>query len=440
MTSHVAERLSQAISIDELICVARGQIECNACSSLLNSKCLIRHEVVSGQQLAVLLCQNCKKAVDLELPVIHKALVYLDQSTISAIYSNEAASHNCLLSLRNAVWNAWLDQRCHFVISEIHASETAHIADVAKRDAVWTFAGMLCSGRVAPDVFDVLVMQLSAILHDPITPHFSRLHNGLNRSFWNLRKTARLASGSHLNFETTVGNRDIVNSQFEIILQEQMGNVTFEGDPTVDRCINHVKQLKFEAFQRAVTYERQRIDFLAFFKSHFDLNSETIPALGETLRNEYSPVLHKALADTRSVDCLERLQALSIDDFFERCDVLRIEAIFEGELLSQYIRGDRMNERRFNREYGLSRVRDMEHVAAFAPYVDALVVDKDTFNFCKRNAVADELSRYSVKLFAANQLRELTAWLEARQSDVRPNEVSTLSQMLNEYEPKRSTD
>lgn len=106
------------------------------------------------------------------------------------------------------------------------------------------------------------------------------------------------------------------------------------------------------------------------------------------------------------------LQSLD-DNSASLCASVRIRTAFEAALLWKWRTGcPPSNPETFDKKFGLSRQNDIDHISAFAPYVDVLTVDKDTRKLCEEKIVADELAHFSCKFFSSDNYSEFEAWLD----------------------------
>jgi hypothetical protein len=102
------------------------------------------------------------------------------------------------------------------------------------------------------------------------------------------------------------------------------------------------------------------------------------------------------------------LEADSIGQF----PSLRISTAIEAEMLWTWHQGHKRNPKKFNENFGLSRQNDINHIATFAPYVDALTTDDPMRNLCGRRIVADELKPFNCQIYSKGNYVEFESWLD----------------------------
>ena len=95
------------------------------------------------------------------------------------------------------------------------------------------------------------------------------------------------------------------------------------------------------------------------------------------------------------------------------CASLRLRGALEAALLHRWHTGvEPANPRSFHSQYGISRQGDIDHLAAYVPYVDALMIDNSTFALCSHELVAEQLGRHPCNLFARRNYAKFDAWLD----------------------------
>ena len=93
---------------------------------------------------------------------------------------------------------------------------------------------------------------------------------------------------------------------------------------------------------------------------------------------------------------------------------VRIRTAFQATLLWKWqTERANLNPRKFHTKFGQSCQNDIDHISMFAPYVDALTTDNNMHNLCEGEVVADELKRFSCKIFSKNNYDEFETWLDA---------------------------
>jgi hypothetical protein len=112
-------------------------------------------------------------------------------------------------------------------------------------------------------------------------------------------------------------------------------------------------------------------------------------------------------------EATQRWSKLLDDEPAGWCATLRLRGTLEAALLHRWHTGHKpTNPRKFHSQYGMSRQGDIDHLAAYVPYVDAFMTDDSTFALCGDELVAQELRHYPAKLVARRNYAEFDAWLD----------------------------
>lgn len=346
-------------------------------------------------------------------------LVYLDQSFLSelCLTTESSASAPILDRLFSKLQLLKATNRIFPVISDIHCRETSAINEehAKNRKKLWRFENALADGKIAADWADVFIAQHRRMLVDegsdsyPVAdirlkyPH--RYQVGINvvlTNSWRLRM-------HRANTPTS----DEINNRFREIIDRQVENIPHCQE--VADCLNYIRGLWRKDIRQGITAWQQRRDFILSFEQLGNspdaeqLTSLQIPQLPVT------PFLRIIDEVTRGLDelvVLKRWSEILKNDPIGSCPSLRIRTALEAELLWTRYKGARLNPKKFNKSFGLSRQNDIDHVSAFVPYVDALTTDKDMHSLCVRKTVHDELKPFPCKIFSKKNYDKFEEWLD----------------------------
>lgn len=365
-------------------------------------------------------CSQCKIWIPILLPSIRKKLVYVDQSFLSAACL-EADSPNSQNEVRilSKLKELKVRQRIFVVVSDVHSRETSAIPDeyVGDRRKLWQFQNDLADGSISGDCDEVFVAQQRRILADQDNPNcFPPTDIGLDDPH-RLQVGMRIQLTNHWRPKLHRDNarpRDTVNEEFRRIFERQLENMSNRKD--VRDCLSYVRELWHKDIRQGiVSWRRQRDQHLLMEKIVKELEAGRIP---------YIPPLEESAPFRRVVG--EVVQGLEEEIALQRwlkllgCDstnlsaFVRIRTAFEAELLWKW-RTERASStpKKFHTRFGLSCQNDIDHISTFAPYVDALTTDNNMRNLCDGDVVADELKRFSCKIFSKSNYDEFETWLDA---------------------------
>ena len=90
---------------------------------------------------------------------------------------------------------------------------------------------------------------------------------------------------------------------------------------------------------------------------------------------------------------------------------LRLSVAFEAALLRRWMNAPVTSERKFPQKHGISRRADVDHIAAYAPYVNVLVTDDQTRGLSQESPVAEVLREHTCLLVSTSNLNEFEAWI-----------------------------
>jgi NAD-dependent SIR2 family protein deacetylase len=153
-------------------------VSCPHCGSVVGADRIIQ----SNSNETKGSCQKCRQWFAIDLPVVRKKLVYLDQSLLSE-FCRSADSHNegqIEQRILRKLQKLKDRQKVFIVVSDIHSAETAAFPQeyADQRDKLWQFQNTLADGQISGNWSDVFIAQQLRAL---AAPDFSRRHA---RIFW----------------------------------------------------------------------------------------------------------------------------------------------------------------------------------------------------------------------------------------------------------------
>lgn len=361
-------------------------------------------------------CSRCKIWIPIQLPSIHKKLLYLDQSFLSAasLRTDSPKSQN-EVRLLSKLKKLKERQKIVVVVSDVHSRETSAISDqhVEDRKKLWRFQNDLADGNIAVDWREVFVTQQRRILagQDDINT-FPLSDIGLDPHWLQAGVRIQLTNHWRPNLDrATARPRDIVNKEFRRLIEQQLENMpSCKG---VRDCLNYVRELWHKDFRKGIAAWQQQHALLASVDQIVkEIQAGRIPQL-EAPDAPFRRIVGEVIEGLDEESALKRWMNLLEGDSVNLCASVSIRTAFEAALLWKWRTEPRpTNPDTFHEGFGLSRQNDIDHISAFAPYIDALTTDKKTHNLCKDEVVADELARFPCKIFSTSNYDEFEAWLD----------------------------
>lgn len=349
-------------------------------------------------------CLRCKRWIPFQLPSIRKKLVYLDQSFLSDLcLGAEKTAHDPILnSLFSKLQKLKAMNRIALVISDVHCLETSAINEqyAENRKKLWQFQNALADGKIAANWTEVFVAQHRRIFANGGPNSFPVADIGLDDLHRVQIGMKVVMTNSWLLriYGDSPETRDEQNNEFRKIIERQAEHILHcQG---VDDCLDYIRGLYHSYIQQGITAWQQRRDFLLSLATQIPPAAPFLQAIGNVIRG----------LDGAAV--LKRWSELLQNDPIGPCPSLRIKTALEAELLWTWYEGKRHSPKKFNKSFGLSRQNDIDHVAAFVPYVDALTTDKDMHNLCTRTVVDDEIKRFPCRIFSAKNYNQFEEWLD----------------------------
>jgi hypothetical protein len=401
--------------------------KCNAALSLFSPKYA---DNKFGKHLVSAICQACKGGLYFQLPEIKKKRVYLDQSILSELYKQYAEKSN---SVEGSHWRERLLakiklaiklQKISVIVSNVHVLETVPMLNEEHQKSLWRFANDLAEGNICGDMNDALEYQLFELLDGQI-PKEPNLALNCYRSSeidtWSIHSPVRMTNAYRLRVNK--GWLEFRNSSpntFKETLENQSNQIS--ASSTVKDCIEHLKRLYLADIFDGVIYaqilaENSEAGRKWVSDNEYSL-STAMPVLKDLPeRNGYGSIIFRATLnhenETAQVETIkqlsEKIEKLGIEAF----PSIKLQAILEGEVLHRWIKGLQANPKKFNENFGMSKVMDILHLAVFLPLVDVITVDKDTFNRCQQAEIKLEIEKYPCKLLCASKNQpEFEHWLD----------------------------
>lgn len=362
-------------------------------------------------------CRQCEGSFPILLPSIRKKLVYLDQSFLSAacLEVNKPTSQNEVRIL-SKLEELKIRQRIFVVVSDVHSRETSAIPDehVESRRYLWQFQNDLADGCIAYDSDEVFIAQWRRLLSDKENP------NSFPASDIGLDDPHRLQIGMRIQFTNQwrqkshhdhTRPRDLVNEAFRNVIERQLENMPNCRD--VHDCLSYVRKLWHEDIRQGIVALQNRRKSIAQILKDQNAGRKVDYTLLETADAPFCRIVREVVQGLDEESTLQRWLELLEEDSASLCASVRISSALETALLWKLkTRVVTSNPKKFDIRFGQSRWNDIDHISTFAPYVDALTTDNDMRNLCENAAVANELKRFSCKLFSKSNYDEFETWLD----------------------------
>jgi hypothetical protein len=375
-------------------------------------------------------CLICKAGLHFQLPDIKKKRVYLDQSILSALYKQNVDKHDSVKS------NEWQErvlakielakklQKITVIVSNVHVLETVPMPNEEDQKALWRFANHLAEGNICGDMNDAFEYELLEFLDGQIPKEPNLALNCYGRSeidTWSIHSPVEMTNTYRLRAnEGWLKFRSTSRYTFEETLKNQANQISVLS--LLTDCINHLKKLYladiFDGIKYAQVLAENRKAGQEWLSNDENLLSTSMPVLRDLPeRNGYGSIIFQATLNYDSKEAQvvtlrnlsEKVKKLGIDAF----PSTKLQAILEGEVLHRWIKGLQANPKKFNENFGMSKVMDILHLAVFLPVVDVITVDKATFNRCQQFEIKSEIDRYSCALLCAGENQpQFEHWLD----------------------------
>lgn len=363
-------------------------------------------------------CKKCKIWIPILLPSIRKKLVYLDQSFLSAacLEADRPNSHNEVRILFKLA-ELKARQRIFVVVSDVHSRETSAIPDkhVENRRELWQFQNDLADGSISCDCDEVFVAQWRRMLADQDSSNFFPATDiGLDNPH-QFQVGMRIQLTNHWRPKLQRDHarpRDTVNEELRSIIERQLKNIPNCKD--VRDRLRYIRELwRKEIRQGIVAWQHRRESMERIVKEH-EAGRRVDYTLLETTDAPFRWIIRDVVQGLDEKSTPQRWLELLDSDSVDLCAYVRIRSAFEAALLWKWRTGcPPTNPETFDKGFGLSCQNDIDHISTFVPYVDALTTDDNMRNLCEGDDVANELKRFSCKIFSKSNYDEFENWLDA---------------------------
>jgi len=345
----------------------------------------------------------------IELPVVRKKLVYLDQSLLSEFCNSPDSPDEGQIEQRILQKLRQLKdhQKVFLVVSDIHSAETAAFPQgyVDQRDRLWRFQNTLADGLISGNWSDVFVAQQHRALAAPNAAElFPSTDIGLdNPHLWQIGVKIVPTNAWRGRLHQAIPQSLDFNEQVALILARQVEAL---GPASKARdAIEHLRTLWRRDIEEGIAAERKwrqltrSRDLIETIASHIPIPDSPFKGIVRAVIN--------GLDEEAALDAWLRQLKTGTP-----CAALRLRIALEAELLWSRAQGNRLNQKKFNENYGLSRQRDVDHLSAFVPYVDVLTTDNDMHNLCRREMAAEEFNKFPCRLISKKNYAEFETWLD----------------------------
>ena len=381
-----------------------GGVHCPSCGNEVGTVRIVKN--AKGH------CLRCRAWFLIELPIVKKKLVYLDQSLMSEFCQSDdrTESGKRARSVFDKLQQLKALQKVFLVVSDIHSAETAGFpsehADQSKR--LWKFQNNLADGHIAGNWCDVFIAQQRRRLANPGTPeHFPSIDIGIEDPHrWQVGMQIVLTNTWRGRLHQTGTSRSHQNDLCLEIVTKQVE--ALGSNPKMHGALSHIRRLWRKDMEVGIAAARKTNELLQ--------SEDWIKANAHN-----SPVVPPAIFETTVRHVVEGLNDAAALAEWQRqldsnvsCAALRLRIAFEAEVLWSAVQGKpkKSDTKKFNEKYGVSRQNDINHVAAFAPYVDVLTTDDDMQNLCGRSMVKEELDKFPCQLFSSKNYSQFESWLD----------------------------
>lgn len=336
----------------------------------------------------------------------------MDQSFWSAVYDAQEGKQNPaydqVLRLFSKLQILKNRNRVLLVISDIHASETSAIPRPEKRRGVWKLQNDVADGKIASNWSDVFIAQHQKMLSGNDGDSYPIADIGLDEVHHQRQSGVRIVMTNswrlkiHHDYSP---KHDEFNEVAYKIITNQAENIPLcqnEWD-----CQNFIHELWRKNIRQGIAARQQALAIAEKFERLGELPSAEQMAAPDA---PFGRIVNDVIRGFDEAAMLKRWADSLETDLIGPCPSLRISTALEAEMLWAWYQGYRREK--FNGNFGLSRLNDINHVATFAPYVDVLTTDNDMRNLCNRKLVSDELKQFKCKLFSSKNYDELENWLD----------------------------
>lgn len=408
-------------SATSLLCGDGANFTCPRCEGHLDNEARsLLGDSVNGD-VGRVFCTSCRHFTRIQLPPLRKKIVYLDQSLISDFLPHYRSDIPPLLDnsvlharLLAKLFELKLRQKLHVVVSDLHAMETVSIPDKSKCQSTWELACALSDGDTTGELSEVVANELRAIVVNEVgpPPRSGGMRSRLcpDADEWKLRFQVVPSRNWQLKLQQQMSeSREQWQDRYRAILQGQASLARVQNCQSVEDCVELVRSLTVSDLLEAITDLENEQEFFASMAANARTNA--LPTLRQPSASPFRSTLRYALNHVIKQEDLRTIRNVVEKRGLDAFCSLKISTAFEGKLLWDWLLGYRQNPKAFNRNFGLSRNMDIQHLCCFAPVADALIVDNDTYQICQRKPLADELEHFGCNLFSTRKLESFDIWL-----------------------------
>ena len=391
-------------------------INCPRCGYTLPTQNILQEHSTDN---AIGFCFQCNEQFQVPIPSIRKKLVYLDQSFLSAacLETDNPNSQNEVHILAKLTELKAL-QKIFVVVSDVHSRETSAIPDeyIEDRKKLWQFQNELADGNIANDWEEVFVAQWRRILTDQDNSNlFPATDIGLDNPHQfqfgiRIQRTNHWRPTLHRNYASP---RDIVNETFRSSFELQLKNMPISKD--VRECLIYVREFWHQDIRQWIDSWRQQRDIPLLMEQYVkELEAGQNPVMPSwEAPTPFCRVVGEVVKGLDEESTLQRWLVLLGGGSGNLSAFVRIRTAFQATLLWKWqMEKAFITPKKFHTNFGQSCQNDIDHISTFAPYVDALTTDNNMRSLCEGDVVADELKRFSCKIFSKNNYDEFETWLD----------------------------
>lgn len=343
-------------------------------------------------------CKKCRHLQRIPLPDVRKKVLYLDQSLLSSAFREQ---DNAAVALVHRIKKIALDQLVVAPYSSVHEDET-HMLKVSKPelvDPLMDFIKRTCGGLKFEPAYQV---------------EHAQIHNAYSR--WLAGEPAATVLDRREAIEDEV---DEWNDYFFIDIPGyfhdpavNVANKSAALHQLLDAIENwRVSDLrfedavKFELYSAGQEYRRAYFQMIAKVHAGDDLAFLTAPVI--------THVVAGILTGCEEEEMFNRFKSLPdffASEHFATCPYQWVSTRMFAVLRHQ-VRHEKAYTNRQNAEEKLRGfINDVQHIATYAPYCDAIFVDNAMAHILKDKRLALE-KRYGTKVFSRSSKPEFEQWL-----------------------------
>ena len=296
-------------------------------------------------------CPKCRKWFVIELPVVRKKLVYLDQSLLSEFCSTAESANEGQIEQRilRKLRQLKDHQKVFLVVSDIHSAETAAFPQeyADQRDKLWQFQNTLADGQISGTWCDVFIAQQHRALVTPDAPEcFPSTDIGLDDPHrWQIGVNVVPTNAWRGRLHRAIPTSPDFNEQVSLILTRQveaLGPSAKVGD-----AIDHVRTLWRQNIEGGIVAERKWRQLLTQSEDLIESIASGIPVmLPQIPDSPFKGIVRDVINGLDEEPALEVwLRQLNTS---ATCAALRLRIVLEAELSWSRYQGNRLSQKRFS--------------------------------------------------------------------------------------------